>query len=144
MGKANQVVTQQRPKIVCICGSTRFVDVMSVEAWKLEKQGIMALSPRLLPQWYGGVQEHHQAEAEGVTHILDELHLRKIDMADEVFVVNVDGYIGDRTRVEIAYAEERGKPVSYLEPIYPDGLLQCTKCGWRHEVNDECVKCVHG
>lgn len=115
--KAFDAEGQSAPKIVCICGSTRFVDVMAVEAWKLEKQGIMALSPHLLPQWYEGVQEHHQAEAEGVSHILDELHLRKIDMADEVLVVNVNGYIGERTSIEIGYAKDHGKPVRYLEPI---------------------------
>lgn len=108
---------QNRPKIVCICGSSRFVGVMAVEAWRLEKCGIMALAPHLLPQWYEGVREHHQAEAEGVAHILDELHLRKIDMADEVFVVNPRGYIGERTSTEIGYAKEHGKPVRYLESV---------------------------
>jgi hypothetical protein len=48
---------------------------------------------------------------------LDELHLRKIDLADEVFILNVDGYIGDSTRSEIEYAKAHGKPVEYLEPI---------------------------
>lgn len=107
-----------KPKIVCLCGSTRFVDVMAVKAWEFEKQGVIALCPHLLPQWYEGVKEHHQAEAEGVAHVLDELHLRKIDMADEVFVVNVNGYVGQRTSIEISYAEEHGKPVRFLEPRY--------------------------
>ena len=46
---------------------------------------------------------------------LDELHKRKIDLADEVFVLNVGGYIGSSTRSEIEYAEAHGKPVTYLE-----------------------------
>ena len=46
---------------------------------------------------------------------LDELHLRKIDLADEVMVLNVGGYIGDSTRREIEYANAHGKPVRYLE-----------------------------
>jgi len=48
---------------------------------------------------------------------LDTLHLRKIDLADEVFVVNKDGYIGDSTRHEIEYAQSKGKPVRYLEEL---------------------------
>lgn len=105
-----------RPRIVCICGSTRFIELMAAKAWEFEKQGIMALSPHLLPAWYSGVKADHQAEAEGVADILDELHLKKIDMADSVFVVNVGGYIGERTRAEIAYAFKQGKPIEYLEP----------------------------
>jgi cell division protein FtsB len=46
---------------------------------------------------------------------LDELHKRKIDLADEVLVLNVGGYIGESTRSEIEYARKLGKPVRYLE-----------------------------
>lgn len=107
-----------RPEIVCLVGSTRFVDVAAVEAWTLAKQGVLALGLHLLPAWYEGPPDH-LAEAEGVRDVLDELHLRKIDMADRVRVLNVDGYIGERTAFEIAYARERGKPVEYLEPLDP-------------------------
>jgi nucleoside 2-deoxyribosyltransferase len=48
---------------------------------------------------------------------LDELHLRKIDLADYVFVLNIDGYIGESTRREIEYANATGKPVVYLEDL---------------------------
>lgn len=99
---------------VAICGSSRFVELAAVAAWELEKRGILALSMNLLPHWYGAA-EHHQAEAEGVADVLDTLHLRKIDMADAVFIVNPSGYIGERTSVEIAYAETHSKPVHYLE-----------------------------
>ena len=47
--------------------------------------------------------------------MLDDMHKRKIDMADEIYVINVGGYIGDSTRSEIQYAEEHGKPVRYYE-----------------------------
>jgi hypothetical protein len=47
--------------------------------------------------------------------MLDDMHKRKIDMADEIFVINVDGYIGSSTRSEIEYARKTGKPVRYLE-----------------------------
>ena len=46
----------------------------------------------------------------------NNMHLRKIDLADEIFVINVGGYIGESTRREITYAEKTGKKVNYLEP----------------------------
>ena len=49
--------------------------------------------------------------------MLDDMHKRKIDMADEIFVINVGGYIGDSTRSEIEYAINTGKKVNYLEKI---------------------------
>ena len=49
--------------------------------------------------------------------MLDDMHLRKIDLADEIFVVNVNGYIGESTRREIAYAKSTGKKVNYLVPV---------------------------
>jgi hypothetical protein len=104
-----------KPKIVCICGSSRFVHKAAVKAWELEKQGILVLGMHLLPPWYGGT-EHHLAEHEGVAHILDALHLKKIEMADSVLVINVDRYIGERTKIEIAHAHKLGKPVDYLLP----------------------------
>ena len=104
------------PKIVCICGSSRFVGESAVKAWELNKQGIATFFMPLLPQWYPGVHEHHQAEAEGVAENLDNLWLRLIEMADEVFVVNCGGYIGQRTRIEIEHAKKLAKPVNYLEP----------------------------
>ena len=51
----------------------------------------------------------------GVKEMLDDMHLRKIDMADEIFVINVGRYIGESTKREIAYAEQKGKKVNYLE-----------------------------
>jgi hypothetical protein len=49
--------------------------------------------------------------------MLDDMHKRKIDMADEIYVINVGGYIGNSTRSEIEYAKLTGKPILYLEPI---------------------------
>lgn len=120
-----------RPAVVVLCGSSRFIDQMAILGWELEKnEGVIVLGLHLLPQWYISVlddmgrqitcQDHHQAEAEEVAGHMDELHLRKIDMADRVLVVNVDGYIGDSTRAEIEYATEAGKPISYLEAT--DGI----------------------
>ncbi len=109
-----------RPKIVTICGSSRFVAESAVKAWELNKQGIATFFMPLLPMWYPGVQEHHQAEAENVAANLDNLWLELIAMSDEIFVVNCailgheNGYIGQRTRIEINHALKLGKPVRYL------------------------------
>ncbi len=112
-----------KPKIVCLCGSSRFVDIMAVIAWLLERdEGKIAMGLHLLPRWYPDAPPHHLAEAEGVAEKMDKLHLRKIDLADEVFVINWHGYIGESTAKEIEYATAHNKPIRYLgqESIYLD------------------------
>lgn len=52
---------------------------------------------------------------EGTKKMLDDMHKRKIDMADSIYVINVGGYIGSSTRSEIEYAKKNGKEVKYLE-----------------------------
>lgn len=106
---------KEKPKIVCLCGSTRFIDIMAVIAWAFERdEGVITLGLHLLPDWYTK-ETDHQAEFENCQEHMDELHKRKIDLADEVFVVNKDGYIGKSTRSEINYARGQGKPVKFLE-----------------------------
>ncbi len=107
-----------RPEIICLCGSSRFIDHFAIFAWELEKGGKIVLSLHLLPAWYAEGVADHIAEAQGVASQMDELHLRKIDLADRVIVMNVDGYYGDSTKREIAYAASRGKPVGFLNPEY--------------------------
>jgi hypothetical protein len=111
-----------KPKIVCFCGSSRFVCQMAVLMWEYEKAGYIALGLHLMPKGYGeakgyGENYDHLAELEGINIQMDELHKRKIDIADIVFIVNIDGYIGDSTRSEIAYAEAHGKEIRYLETV---------------------------
>lgn len=109
-----------RPKIICLCGSSRFIETFAIQTWELELQGYIVLGCTLLPAWYcevkGEVQRHHLAEALGVKAFRDEHHLRKIDLADEVLILNVDDYVGPSTLAEIEYAHRHGKPVRYLEP----------------------------
>lgn len=104
-----------RPEIITLCGSSRFVAEMAVIAWTLEKEGKITLGLHLLPESYHTQVNDHLAEAEGVSAHMDELHLRKIDISDRIFVVNIDGYIGDSTRNEIAYATKHNKEITYLE-----------------------------
>ena len=54
---------------------------------------------------------------EGTKAMLDDMHLRKIDMADEIFVINVGGYIGTSTRREIEYATSKDLAIRYLEEL---------------------------
>jgi len=113
------VLKGERPRVVCICGSTRFADLHAIKRWELEREGKIGLMINYLPDYYakeqGWTGHHHFGEQAGLKEHLDELHFRKIDMADEVFVINKDGYIGESTRAEIEYAESTGKPVYYLE-----------------------------
>jgi len=107
-----------RPKIICLCGSSRFIESFAVLAWELEKAGNITVGLHYLPPSYS--REHipdHLAEYEGIAKQMDELHLRKIDLADEVFVININGYIGESTSREIDYATKLGKPIKYLEPV---------------------------
>lgn len=113
-------VQESKPKIVCLCGSTRFTEQMLYLEWEMAKKGIITLGWCWLPSNHTGDGteiEHHLAEKEGIVDILDALHLRKIDLADEIMVVNVGGYIGERTRREIQYARSKGKMVTYLERV---------------------------
>ena len=108
-----------KPTVICLCGSTRFADQHAIMRWELEKQGAIVLMINYLPIWYADSQgwtgNDHFGEKAGLKEHLDELHLRKIDMSDKIIVINVNGYIGDSTRHEIAYAKSLSKPVEYLE-----------------------------
>lgn len=92
-----------RAEIVCICGSMRFATEMRAVHRALTSAGVIVLAPGEL----GGVPTDDQKAA------LDALHLRKIDLADRVLVVNPGGYVGESTRREIAYAQAVGKPVAF-------------------------------
>ena len=107
------------PTIVCLCGSTRFMEAFHEAGWAETLKGNIVLSvgvSKHLPPSHGG-----ESLGPEVVEMLDELHWRKIDMADEVLVLNVDGYIGHSTRREIEYAEIIGKPIRYLEPLPQPG-----------------------
>ncbi|MGW1037797.1 hypothetical protein ACWD4Z_37135 [Streptomyces antibioticus] len=104
-----------RPEIVCICGSTRFVDEMSAANRELTFAGAIVVAPGVSPR----AEDHEAGEliTEEQKNALSALHLRKIDLADRVLVVNPGGYIGESTSREIAYAQATGKPVSFTHPL---------------------------
>ena len=106
-------------KVVTLCGSTRFKDAF-IEAQKtLTLQGNIVISVGLFG--HSGDNEVWEGMAEDTVtrtkEMLDDMHKRKIDMADEIFVINLNGYIGDSTKSEIQYAISTGKGVRYLEPV---------------------------
>lgn len=113
----------RRPKIVCLCGSTRFYDEFQEANYAETMAGRIVLSVGFYPH-----AKAKSGHGEGIGHdskekvALDELHKRKIDLSDEVLVLNVGGYMGVSTQSEIAYAIEHGKPVRYLESPKKGGL----------------------
>lgn len=104
-----------RPQIVCLCGSTRFYDEFRRANLRLTLEGKIVLSIGCDTKSDGDITEvGDRAETKAA---LDELHKRKIDLADAVLVINIGGYIGESTRSEIEYAKSVGVPVGYLEPV---------------------------
>ncbi|MBQ6452599.1 MAG: hypothetical protein IJJ29_11840 [Solobacterium sp.] len=106
-------------KVITLCGSTRFKDQFMEAQKKLTLEGNIVISVGLFG--HAGDNEVWENMDEGTLtktkEMLDDMHKRKIDMADEIFVINVGGYIGSSTRSEIEYAQSTGKTVRYLEEL---------------------------
>ena len=100
-------------KVITLCGSTRFKDQFLEAQKQLTLNGYIVISCGLF-----GHSGDDEVWTEGTKEMLDDMHKRKIDMADEIFVINVGGYIGPSTRSEIEYAIATGKTVKYLEPVF--------------------------
>ena len=101
-----------KPRVVTLCGSTRFKDEFLRVQKELTLQGYCVISVGCF-----GHAGDDEAMDEKTKYMLDEIHKSKIDMADEIFVINVGGYIGESTRSEIEWAESLRKKITYLEPI---------------------------
>lgn len=104
-------------KVITLCGSTRFKEEFMAAQKRLTLEGNIVISVGLFG--HSGDNEVWENMDEGTLTVtkamLDDMHKRKIDMADEIYVINVGGYIGDSTRSEIEYAVSTGKTVRYLE-----------------------------
>jgi hypothetical protein len=105
-----------RPTITVLCGSTRFKDAWYEQGKRLTYEGKIVLSVGDLDT-SSAARNINVLIDEDLKTALDDLHKRKIDLADQVYVLNVGGYVGESTRSEIEYAERLGKPVAYLEPV---------------------------
>lgn len=97
-------------KVITLCGSTRFKEAFIEAQKRLTLEGNIVISVGLF-----GHSGDEEAWTEGTKEMLDDMHKRKIDMADGIFVINVGGYIGSSTQSEIEYARETGKVVRFLE-----------------------------
>jgi hypothetical protein len=107
----------ERPTIVCLCGSTRFYDVfakLNLEETLAGKIVLSIASNRKTEDEIFATM--NASELEQVKQKLEKLHYQKIDLADEILVVNVGGYAGESTTREILYASETKKNVRWLEP----------------------------
>ena len=108
-------------KIITLCGSTRFKDAFLEAQKRLTLEGNIVISVGLFG--HSGDSEVWEGMAEDTItktkEMLDDMHKRKIDLSDAIYVINVDGYIGSSTKSEIAYAIATGKGVEYLEPDKP-------------------------
>lgn len=96
----------EKPKVICLCGSLRFQSLFRSERRRLTSLGVIVLGPEAISE------ELTPARRES----LGELHLRRIDLADEVRVVSEGGYVGSATQREIEYAREKCKVISSVEP----------------------------
>ena len=97
-------------KVITLCGSTKFKEQYLEAQKRLTLEGNIVISVGLF-----GHSGDDEVWTEGTKAMLDDMHKRKIDMADEIFIINVGGYIGESTRNEIAYAKSQGIAVRYLE-----------------------------
>lgn len=99
-------------KVITLCGSTKFKDEFIQEQKRLTLEGNIVISVGLF-----GHSGDNEVWSENTKEMLDDMHKRKIDMADEIFVINKNGYIGSSTKSEIEYAIKTGKKVTYMENI---------------------------
>ena len=99
-----------RYKVITLCGSTKFKDAFMETQKRLTLEGNIVISVGMF-----GHSGDDEVWKEGTKEMLDDMHKRKIDMADEIYVINVGGYIGESTKSEIEYARKNGKEVRFLE-----------------------------
>ena len=107
-----------RPKIICLCGSTRFFKEFQEVGLEYTLKGYIVLS---IGAAMKSDEEHFghltDEERDKIKADLDELHLRKIEMADEVYIINKGLYIGKSTSRELQYAHLLGKEIIYHERL---------------------------
>ena len=110
----------QNYKVITLCGSTRFRNEFEQVQKELTLNGYVVISVGLFG--HSGDDEVWEGKTEGeiteTKKMLDDMHRQKIDMADEIFVIDVGGYIGSSTNSEIRYAQSSGKKIRYYSKEY--------------------------
>lgn len=102
-----------RPRIVCLCGSTRFKQAFLEANFRESLAGAIVLTVG----WFSHADNRNYGLTSEEKTLIDRVYKDKITLADEVLVLNVEGYVGESTASEIAHAERLGKPIRYLEPL---------------------------
>lgn len=118
---------ETRPKIVTLCGSSRFPDAFHLANLHFSLQGCIVISLGAFGHAdQPGGSRFLLSDGDETTRekqAIDQLHLRKIDLADEIFVINVGGYVGSSTQREIAYARSLNKPVKWMFETEESALI---------------------
>ena len=104
-------------KVITLCGSTKFKDQFMNVQKELTLKGNIVISVGLFGHSDDAetLENMDKVTLKKTKEMLDDIHKRKIDMSDEIFVINVNGYIGESTKSEIEYAQKTGKKIKYLE-----------------------------
>ena len=113
-------------KIITLCGSTKFKEEYDEINKKLTLRGNIVISC--------GVWKHQMNRefSKGEIDLLEEIHFRKIDLADEIFIINPNNYIGKHTKLEIDYAKSKNKKIRYLKHDFSGDwmILTCKRCNY--------------
>lgn len=103
-------------KVITLCGSTKFKEEF------MNAQRDLTLAGNIVISVGHFAHADNAPISEDTKTMLDDIHKRKIDMADEIFVINVGNYVGSSTRSEIEYAKQTNKPVKYLEAVREESI----------------------
>ena len=122
---------KKKYNVITLCGSTKFKDEFIKAQQDLTLQGNIVISVGLF-----GHTDMPQIMNTETKEMLDDLHKAKIDISDEIFVINVGGYIGSSTKSEIEYAIENNKKVSFLEKYY---YFQSNRSKIPGIIDDACI-----
>ena len=109
LDKALELKPEKKYNVITLCGSTKFKDEFEKAKTELTLKGNIVITLGVFNQ-----NDNLELSKESI-EMLSDMHKQKIDMSDEIFVINVGGYIGNSTKSEITYAKSKGKKVTYLE-----------------------------
>ena len=103
-------IVKDKYNVITLCGSIRFKNEFMKVQEELTLDGNIVFIPNFFNNLKGEIKKETRK-------MLDEMHRQKIDMSNEIYVINCGGYIGESTKSEIEYAKANGKKISYLEDI---------------------------
>lgn len=105
------ITKRNKYNIITLCGSIKFKNEFIKVQERLTLEGNIVFTPN----FFNNIKKEEINEK--TKNMLDEMHRQKIDMSDEIYVINLGGYIGESTKSEVEYAKSKGKKISYLESV---------------------------